>query len=309
MSRKRIVALATAVAALAAASVAGAAYHRAQSSQAAAATFAATTVSHSKAHTCTGSDGTYSETTATYAGTAASSDSRLAGNLTIRAHSVVGSDGLGWLDGSFRTAGGTHGNVHAALSGGHAVGTLVGEVRKPEGKVVASISGDFTPAGGFSAGSLGTGSAAGAGIVFQRGTCTKAKNQRSVTVSHLDFRSEGAVHGSGKGSLTLDVTRNTDGSIASANAVFYVNYRFGAPTTITGLALHQGAKGQTGAVVLDAGTGTIVDTDGGGNLTKQVTGVSGSLVQALLASPHGYYVELTTADSGLRAQLGGFDRR
>ncbi|HET7571815.1 MAG TPA: hypothetical protein VFJ77_04010 [Gaiellaceae bacterium] len=308
MSRKRLVALATAAAALAAASVAGAAHHRSQSSQAAAATFAATTVSHTHSRTCTGGDGAYTDTTATYAGTAASGDARLAGTLTIRAHSVVASDGLGWLDGTFRTSGGTHGNVHAALAGGHAVGTLVGNVRKPEGKLVASFSSDFTPAGGFGSGQLGSGSAAGAGIVFQRGTCTKPHKTRSVSVSHLKFRASGPVRHRADGSFTLDVTRDANGGITSANAVFYVNYRFGAPATISGLALHQGAKGQTGAVVVDAAPGTIVDADGNGNLTRQVA-VSGATAQAVLANPRGYYVELTTADSSLRAQLGGFSRR
>jgi hypothetical protein len=306
MSRKRFVALATAVAALAVASVAGAAYHRVQSSQAAAATFAANTVSHSKGHTCTGSDGTYTDTAATYAGTATSSDSRLAGNLTIRAHSVVGSNGLGWLDGSFRTAGGTHGTIHAALSGGHAVGTLVGNVRKPEGKVVASISGDFTPAGGFSAGSLGTGSANGAGVVFQRGSCAKVKPPkpaRTVYVAHLDFRP--GHHEAATGSLTLDVTRDSNGAITAANAVFYLNYRFGQPVTISGLTVKQ-ANG--GAVVIDAGTGSIADTDGSGNLTKQV-GVSGATAQALLAQPRGYSAELTTSLGTLHSSVGGFKRR
>ena len=72
-----------------------------QSTQAAAADFTATTVSQSRSNTCTGSDGTYQDTTATYTGTSTSSNSQLNGSLEIRAHSVVNTtEQLGWLDGT-----------------------------------------------------------------------------------------------------------------------------------------------------------------------------------------------------------------
>jgi hypothetical protein len=112
--------------------------------------------------------------------------------------------------------------------------------------------------------------------------------------------------------LTLDLTRDASGNITGGNVVFYVNYRFPGSVTITGLALHQGARGANGAVALDAAVGTITDTDGRGNLTKVVSGASATLLQALLTSPHGYYVDLTTsANTGgaLRDQLGSPDRR
>jgi len=70
-------------------------------------------------------------------------------------------------------------------------------------------------------------------------------------------------------------------------------------------------RGSNGPVVLDAGIGTITDTDGRGNLTKIVSGASASLLQALLTSPHGYYVDVTTsANTGgaLRDQLGAPER-
>jgi hypothetical protein len=116
----------------------------------------------------------------------------------------------------------------------------------------------------------------------------------------------------GTGNLTLDLMRDASGNITGGNVVFYVNYRFPGSVTITGLALHQGARGANGAVVLDAAVGTITDTDGRGNLTKVVSGASATLLQALLTSPHGYYVDLTTsANTGgaLRDQLGSPDRR
>lgn len=183
ISKKRLAGLAAfACAALAAAGVAVAA-HRAQSTQAASATFTATTVSHVKATTCTvpGSGGhVFDQTIATYTGTASSSDGRLNGPLTIRAHSVVdASTGLGWLQGTFRvrgSSGASHGTLHAAVASGNAVGSVVGVANKPHGKLVATFAAAFTPgsSGGFSAGNLGGGSVAGAGIVFQHGACKKA---------------------------------------------------------------------------------------------------------------------------------------
>ena len=116
----------------------------------------------------------------------------------------------------------------------------------------------------------------------------------------------------GTGNLTLDLARDASGNVTGGNVVFYVNYRFPGSVTITGLALHQGARGANGPVVLDAAVGTITDTDGRGNLTKVVSGASAALLQALLTSPHGYYVDLTTsANTGgaLRDQLSSPDRR
>jgi hypothetical protein len=317
MSRKRLAALAAlALAALVVAGVAAAARHRTQSSQAVTASFAAASISHANSKTCTAADGTYRETTATYSGTATSSDPRLNGQLTIRAHSVVDTTtGIGWTEGSFRVRGsgaGSHGTLHAAVSGTHAVGSVVGSVDHAQGKLVASVAAEFTQDAGFTTGALGSGSVTGAGIVFQRGSCTNAKHTRSVAVAHLRFSRRGVVppssgKGTATGTLTLDLTRDANGAITDAKAVFYVNYRFGAAVTITGLTLHQGAKGTNGPVVLDAGTGTIGDPDGNGNVTR-VVGVSGSLAQALLANPRGYYVELASGTT-LRAQLAGFGRR
>lgn len=319
MSRRKLTAIvALAGAALAAAGVAAAAHMRAQTTQQAQATFAATSVTRSSARSCTASDGAYTETTATYAGAATSSDARLAGPLVIRAHSVVDTtSGIGWVDGSVRIQGGdgnASASLHAAISGGNAVGAVVGRTSRNAGKLIASFVSAFTADGGFSSGSLGTGSVAGAGVVFERGSCTNVKRERSVSVSRLGFSTHEvvpAVSGKsrGTGSFTLDVTRDSTGAIASAKAVFYVNYRFGAAETLTGLALHQGARGAEGPVVLDSGAGSLADADGSGNLTEVVNSVPTDLAEALLANPRGYYVELTAADTALRAQLGGFKRR
>jgi hypothetical protein len=310
------------VAAVAAAGVAAATRHT-QSTQAAAADFAAGSVSRIHTATCTASDGTYQLTTATYTGTATSSDPRLNGTVEIRSSSVVNTTTkLGWLDGTLRVRGtnaGSNGRIHAAIANGAAVGSLVGEGTRPAAKLVASLSGAFAPATGFATGSkIGSGSATGAGVLFTRGDCRKPRRGPSTAVFHLRLTPGEVVphvsglNAEGTGNVTLDLTRDASGSITGGNVVFYVNYRFPGSVTITGLALHQGARGANGPVVLDASVGSVTDPDGRGNLTKVVSGASATLLQTLLTSPHGYYVDLTTsANTGgaLRDQLGSPDRR
>jgi hypothetical protein len=309
------------VAAIAVAGVAAATRH-AQTTQAAAADFNAATVSHSSSQTCTASDGTYQLTTATYTGTSTSSDGRLNGTLTIRASSVVNmTTKLGFLDGSLRVRGtnaGANGTIHAAIANGAVVGSIVGEASRPEAKLVASVSAAFAPTTGFAGGKLGSGSANGAGVLYTRGDCRKPAKQPSTVVFHLNLTPGEVVprvkglYANATGNLTLDLTRDATGAITSGNVVFYVNYRFPGSVTITGLALHQGARGSNGPVALDAGVGTVTDTDGHGNLTKVVSGASPTLLNALLSNPHGYYVDLTTAANtggALRDQLASPDRR
>ncbi|MBV8256895.1 MAG: hypothetical protein JO073_03665 [Actinobacteria bacterium] len=318
MSRKRWIMAAALVVAAVAAAGAGAAAHRAQSSQKAAATFSAGSPTDSRTATCTASDGTYSETVATYTGTSTSTDARLNGALRIRAHSVVDTTtGLGWVTGDFRvdgSSGGVHGQLAGVISGGNVSGTVAGDANGPDGKLLATLTAAFTQAAGFSSGSLGTGSVAGAGIVFQRGECTSTKQDHSVYVSQLHLNAGEVVppsssKGHAEGSFTLDVTRDSTGAITGGTAVFYVNYRFPGSVTINGLTLNQGAKGSTGPTTLDSGVTSFTDADGNGNLTKVVSGVSAATAQAILSTPNGYYVQLSTADGGLRDQLGGFARR
>jgi CHRD domain-containing protein len=322
MSRRRIaLPLALAAAAVAATGVAAAVRH-VQSTQAAAADFSAVTVTQSHTTACTASDGSYQDTTATYAGTATSSEARLNGALRIRARSVVNTTSkLGWLEGSWRvrgTTGGSNGTIRAAIAGGNLVGSIVGDGARPEARLVASISAAFGQGTGFAAGKLGSGSAAGAGVLFTRGDCRRARPQPTNFVFRLHLTPGQTVpratnlDADAAGSITLDLTRDGAGTITGGTVVFYVNYRFHGAVTITGLALHQGARGTAGPVVLDAVVGTVADADGHGNLTKVVTTAPASLLQALLTTPRGYYLDLSTSANttgALRAQLASPDRR
>ncbi|MFL5958899.1 MAG: hypothetical protein ACJ75G_01330 [Gaiellaceae bacterium] len=170
MSRKRVAIVALlVVTALAAAGIAAAGISRHLSVQAASATFDATTVSQKYQVTCSVNGGdTFQATRAIYTGTAASTDPRLAGAITIRAWSLVDTaNGVGHVFGIFRIRGAgthTHGTLNAALSDGKASGLARGFVRGPWGRLVVSLGSTFDPSAGFAGGSLG-GSTSGAGFI------------------------------------------------------------------------------------------------------------------------------------------------
>jgi hypothetical protein len=100
---------------------------------------------------------------------------------------------------------------------------------------------------------------------------------------------------SGRGSVTFDLTRDSQGVITAGEVVFYVNYRFSGPVTITGLHIHVGAKGTNGDIVVNSGVMSFAEPDGRGNITTVVTGVDPVLLQAILDNPRGYYVNLHTS--------------
>jgi len=129
------------------------------------------------------------------------------------------------------------------------------------------------------------------------------KQQRNAAVTVYDLRLEPkqevprikGLRAHADGNLTLDVTRDTSGAITSGEAVFYFNYDFPGSVTVTGLHVHQGEKGENGPIVIDSGIASFTDADGDGNVTAVVTGVSPTLLQAILAQPRGYYVNLHTS--------------
>jgi len=179
MSRKHLLLLAPlAIAALAATGVALAG--GGPGAQSAYATFKATTVTQAKLTTCTINDSdSFASTLATYTGTATSSDARLNGTLTIRAASLVDTNtGVGRVVGVFRienTNGvGAHGSINAVVSNGDATGAAIGRVVGPGGQLAATLSSPFDPSAGFgasSSGELGTGTAAGTGVVLNGPFC------------------------------------------------------------------------------------------------------------------------------------------
>ena len=109
------------------------------------------------------------------------------------------------------------------------------------------------------------------------------------------------------GSVTFDLTRSSSGAITSGEVIFYFNYAFPGSVTVSGLHVHQGAKGANGGIVVDSGTNEPADADGVGNVTKVVSATPATL-QAILDNPRGYYVNLHTTTpvypaGALRAQM------
>ena len=108
------------------------------------------------------------------------------------------------------------------------------------------------------------------------------------------------------GHVTFDLERS-GGAITSGEVIFYFNYWFaGGAVTITGLHVHQGAKGTNGPVLISSGVAPFTDGDGQGNITTVVTGTSPTVLQAILDKPRDYYVNLHTSvnpDGALRDQM------
>ena len=178
MSRKHLLLLAPLALALAATGVALAA--GGPNAQSMSATFKATTVSHAKLTSCSTNDSdTFASTLATYRGTATSSDARLNGTISIRAASLVDTNtGVGRVVGVFRIRNangvGSHGSINAVVGNGDATGAAIGRVNGPAGQLATTLSSPFDPAAGFgvsSSGELGTGTAAGMGVVLNGPFC------------------------------------------------------------------------------------------------------------------------------------------
>jgi hypothetical protein len=180
MSRKRLLLLALPAAAALAATGMALAAAAGPKSQSVSATFSATTVTRAKLTTCTinGSD-TFAATVATYVGTATSSDARLNGRMRIRAASLIDTNtGVGRVVGLFRIRSskgvGARGSINAVVGNGEATGAALGRVLGPGGGLAATLSSPFDPAAGFgvgSAGSIGTGTSAGTGVVLNGPFC------------------------------------------------------------------------------------------------------------------------------------------
>jgi hypothetical protein len=98
-----------------------------------------------------------------------------------------------------------------------------------------------------------------------------------------------------RGHVTFDLTRDSSGAITAGEVVFYFNYSFPGNVVISGLHIHQGAKGTNGGIVVNSGVTSISDADGVGNITTVVTsGFTPATLQAILDNPRNYYVNLHT---------------
>jgi len=108
------------------------------------------------------------------------------------------------------------------------------------------------------------------------------------------------------GSVTFDLERSGAGALTSGEVIFYFNYSFPGSVDITGLHVHQAAKGASGPVVVSSGVASFTDADGHGNITTVMTGTPPATLQAILDNPRNYYVNLHTSvnpGGALREQM------
>jgi hypothetical protein len=178
---------AAAVASLAYASLAVAGPGPASTAQVSATFFANTVVSANVAAghngTCSGSGDVYTITHTTFTGTAASSDPRFAGPVTVDVTSIYDTTkNLGWLRGSLTiSAGGTpptSGHLHARLVAVNVNGAVQGSIVGDAGAgahLLGGFSGTFSATGGFGSSSapvsIGAGSGTNAALVAS-GSCS-----------------------------------------------------------------------------------------------------------------------------------------
>ena len=114
---------------------------------------------------------------------------------------------------------------------------------------------------------------------------------------------------SGKGTFTLNTTKDATGNITAANAVFETDVT-GCPadTKINIGHIHKAAAGANGSVVVNSGlaAGELTLTSGAGKINKTTATVDAALATDIIANPSGYYMNWhSTLNPGgiLRGQL------
>ncbi len=114
---------------------------------------------------------------------------------------------------------------------------------------------------------------------------------------------------SGKGTFTLNTTKDATGNITAASAVFETDVT-GCPadTKINIGHIHKAAAGANGSVVVNSGlaAGELTLTSGAGKINKTTATVDAALATDIIANPSGYYINWhSTLNPGgvLRGQL------
>jgi hypothetical protein len=167
----------------------------AKTATAVAAQFTATNATVSS-RTCTTSDNkTIVVTDGRYTGAATSANGDLAGNITLRARSVINTtDDVGTVNGAFRidVANGkkTQAAFAAVYSGKALAGLAAGRAHEPNARLLANISAGFDPKTGFTNGKIGGATAGGNAVELGAGGCkpqspTDERSSAKGTISTL----------------------------------------------------------------------------------------------------------------------------
>ena len=172
----------------------------AKTAKAVSATFTAAGATTSS-RTCTTADGkSITVTDGKYTGLSAG-DPDLAGNITLRARSVINTtDNVGTVEGQLRVdvANGkdTQAAYSAVYSAGSLAGLAVGKAHGPNARLLANLSATFAPATGFTNGKIG-GTTGGAAIELSGSSC------KSSTTEHEKSEARGTVTAVSPTSITV----------------------------------------------------------------------------------------------------------
>ena len=115
--------------------------------------------------------------------------------------------------------------------------------------------------------------------------------------------------GSGTVTVTMNVTRDSGGSVTAATANFSVSLTgFPAATTLTGAHIHQAGPGLNSGVIVNTGlaNGEVVLASGAGSFTKSNINVAVDVANNLIVGSNGFYFNVhTTLNAGgaARGQL------
>ena len=224
--KRTLVGAAAAVAVLATAAIAVAdGFDGGKSITAVSGAFNATTASRVTQRTCTTSDGkTIVVTDGVYSGTG-TGDADFTGNATLHARSTLNTtDGVGLVVGTLKidVASGreTVAQLTGVVSGTGFAGTAIGHAHDPAARLVANVSGGFSPTGGFSNAKIGGGTSGGSAVELSPAGCTPTRT--------LPNKSEarGTVTGNGSGTITVaGLTCTVPSSLQAKVAAIPVNSR------------------------------------------------------------------------------------
>jgi hypothetical protein len=180
---RKIVLIIAAIAALVSAGIAVAHESDSKSVKSVSATFTATGASVVKTATCTGTDGTYATTKATYTGMAISTEPSLNGPVTVKTESVVNTTtDVGTVSGRLRIEGAGGKLTEAEFGAVYSKANLAGLAAGHSGdhvQLLGNLSAGFTAAGGFTNGKLGGATTGGDAVLVTPGGCQPAATPKA----------------------------------------------------------------------------------------------------------------------------------